>query len=318
MISIILTSGKDLQKIMNSLDSDEYEFLVAGVAQKDVKKTNVRFIKDSNLATTLIKCFRESSGDYIAVFDSYVRNIGKCIEKMKERIESGADIVVGRRDRKSKMAKMLVNLLFPKSRIVDDPLSEIFMLKRKVIEKVNLHPIGSKILLEILAKGNYERVEEVSVKLKDKNNKTKESYAKYSRHLLKVAWEEGEIARFFKFGAVSGSGVILNEFLLWLLLAFEFPLITAGILSVEFSILWTFVLNDLWTFKDRGRKGMTNYLKRMTKFNFACLLGLILNVLVLFILSEFTGMHPLKANIAGMAVAFIWNFLAHNLWTWYE
>ncbi|KAA0013975.1 MAG: glycosyltransferase [Thermoplasmata archaeon] len=314
MISIILTSEKIMHSLSKLLNKDECEFLVVGIENDIIGGENVRGIKDGNLSTALIKCFEESKGDSIAVINDDVENVENCIKEMVKKVENGADIVVGKRNRKSRLAKMAVNLLFPKSRVVRDPLSETFVFRKKVIEKTNLHPVGNKILLEILARGKYERIEEVPIRVKRK--KSKENYRAYSRHLMKMAWKEGEIARFIKFGLVSGSGLLLNEFLLWVFLKLKFALIPAGILSVESAILWTFLMNDIWTFRDRSKEKRESYIKRLTKFNLASLFGLILNVSLLFVLSEW--MHPLKANIIGMAVAFTWNFLAHNLWTWYR
>ncbi len=322
-ITIIL-HGKNPNILCNIIDKvaeHAHEIFIIGKPFKvdeSIKNNirNVKFIKENDLASSIIKCFEISNGDYIALLNGELKNFEKCVAEMKEIIENGADLVIGKRKNKSSIAKIFVNLLFPKSRIVDDPLSEIFMFRREVIKDIKIRPLGSKILLEILHKGKYENVKEIPIHLKNAI-KTKESYSKYSRHLLKIAWKEGEIHRFFKFGIVGGSGVLLNEFLLWLLLKYNFFLILASLISVETSILWTFLLNELWTFKDRGQKKLKEYLKRLGKFNFACLVGLSLNVIILLMLVKI-GIHPLKANIVGISVAFIWNFFAHNLWTWYE
>ncbi|RLF54543.1 MAG: hypothetical protein DRN37_10125 [Thermoplasmata archaeon] len=59
-------------------------------------------------------------------------------------------------------------------------------------------------------------------------------------------------------------------------------------------------------------------MKRMGKYNFASIIGLLINFFFLISLTQLLGMNPLKANIVGIAAAFIWNFLAHNLWTWHS
>lgn len=315
MISIIFPYGRNLHKLVNKL-SREYEIFIAGKKDSRIEHENVNFIKEGNLANSLLKCIEKSKGDYIILMNCDVKNAEKCIEKMVEKAKKGADIVVGKRNIniKSKLAKLGVNLLFPKSRLVADPLSEIFLIKRSVIKDIELHPIGSKVLLEILAKGKYGKIDEIDIDIgKVEFN---ESYSTYSKHLLKLAWKEGEIIRWVKFGIVGLSTMFLNEFLLWLLLG-KLPLIFAGAISIEASTLASFALNELWTFRDRRRGGIKEFFKRMGKYNFACLLGVMLNLFVLIFLSRVFGMHPLKANVIGIAVAFIWNFLAHNLWTWH-
>lgn len=316
MISIIFPYGKNLPEIINSLD-EEYEILVAGSPSKEIKHPNVRFIKEYNLAESLLECFRKSNGDYIAVINERVANVKKCIEGMLQKAQNGADIITGKRSSYSPVAKIFVNLLLPKSRMVEDPLSDVFMIKREVIEKAKLHPIGSKILIEIIAKGKYNRIEEIPVKIRGGKN-FNESYSKYSSHLLKIAWKEGEILRFVKFGIVGGLSILLNEIILWFLIERKIYLPLASLISIESAILFSFLFNEIWTFKDRGRKRLRDFLKRMEKFNLASIVGLVINLFILLLLVKILSIHPLQANIVGISGAFIWNFFAHNLWTWYE
>lgn len=316
MISIIFPHGKNLPEIINSLD-ESYEILVAGSPNKKINHPNVRFIKECNLAESLWKCFRESNGDYIAVFNERIANVNKYINEMIEKAENGADIVTGKRDSYSFVAKIFVNLLLPKSRIVEDPLSDVFLVKKEVIKNAKLHPIGSKILLEIIAKGNYKRIEELPVKMRKKGN-FNESYSRYSRHLLKMAWKEGEILRFVKFGIVGAFSILLNETILWFLIEREIYLPLASLISIESGILFSFLFNEIWTFRDRGKKKIRNFLNRMGKFNLASVFGLLINLFILLLLVKTLSIHPLQANIVGISGAFIWNFFAHNLWTWHE
>ncbi len=329
MISIILPYSKNLEKKLEKIDKKDYEIFVLGKpAKKPIKKPikepikkplkkpekseNIRFIRENNFATSITKCFEICKGEYVALLNEDVDDIESYLLKMKKILDNGADIVIGRRKNKSLIAKIFVNLLFPKSRKIEDPLSEFFMFKKRIIEGKKISPIGSKILLEILYKGKYYKIEEFPINLKNKNRiQVKERYSKY---LLEIAWKEGEIFRFLKFGIVGGTGMLLNEFLLWLFLKLNFLLVISSIFSIESSILWTFMLNELWTFKDK--KGIS--IRRLLKFNFACLIGLLINVSVLLMLNKFFGIHPLKANIVGIASAFIWNFFVHNLWTWYK
>jgi len=211
----------------------------------------------------------------------------------------------------------MVNLLLPCSRMSADPLSEIFLVKRDVVRNADLHPVGCKILLEILAKGDYGRVEETPVDFRG-DSRLNGNYSAYSAHLLRIAWEHGEIARFFKFGIVGVLSILLNEFLLWLLLFYGIHLIISSILSIEAGILSSFILNEVWTFKDRGERGVKAFIHRMGKYNLASMVGLLINFFILIFLSRVFLINPLKANIVGIAAAFIWNFLAHNLWTWHN
>ncbi len=316
MISLIFSYGQNLPSIIENL-GEEYEILVAGKPNRNLKKYGVKFVDDENLAASLIKCIKESKGDYIIFLNHGLKNVNRVIKKMVSIANKGADIVVGKRKERSQMAKMMVNLLLPCSRMSADPLSEIFLVKRDVVRNADLHPVGCKILLEILAKGDYGRVEEMPVDFRG-DSRFNGNYSAYSAHLLRIAWEHGEIARFFKFGIVGVLSILLNEFLLWLFLFYGIHLIISSILSIEAGILSSFVLNEVWTFKDRGEKGVKAFIYRMGKYNLASVVGLLINFFILIFLSRVFLINPLKANIVGIAAAFIWNFLAHNLWTWHN
>jgi len=196
-------------------------------------------------------------------------------------------------------------------------------LVAKVLDGVELHPIGYKILLEILIRGKYQRVDEIPITFKDRERGTSSlafnEYGKYTRHLLRLSWEEGEIMRFLKFGLVGGSGVLVNEGLLWLLWGiWGMVLFAASILAIEVSIIWNFSLNEVWTFHDRGDGGAKAVFRRMGLFNLISIVGLGLNVIILLFLYNVFGVYPLTANAVGIAVAFLWNFSANNLWTWFK
>jgi len=314
MITLIFPYGRNLPRVLKEIKGS-YEILVAGKPYREFGGENIKFIEDGNLASSLMKCIKESRGEYIIILNDGVEEVERLINKMVRMAEEGADIVVGVRKEKSLLGRMLVNLLIPCSRKTKDPLSEIFMVRKDVIKNMKMHPIGCKILLEIIATGENYDIKEIPVKFNGESIFNGE-YSAYSSHLFKIAWEKGEIKRFVKFGIVGGLSIILNEFLLWLMLSYGIHLVISSLVSIEVGILASFIMNEIWTFGDRGKKGLAAYMKRMAKYNFASIVGLMINFFFLIFLSHL-GMNPLKANIVGIAAAFIWNFLAHNLWTWH-
>ena len=169
MISVIFPYRGDLLQIVQSIDLEKYEVIVAGSPHKKLKQLDVKFVREENLATSLLKCMKISKGDYIVLMGNKTRAVNTCLKTMEKTADDGADIVIGKRNKKSQIARTLVNLLFPKSRLAKDPLSETFLIKKKVIENVKLHPIGSKLLLEVLAKGKYTRVDEIPILLYAEN-----------------------------------------------------------------------------------------------------------------------------------------------------
>lgn len=76
---------------------EDYEILVAGKPNRSLKKYGVKFVDDENLAASLIKCIKESKGDYIIFLNHGLKNVNHVIKKMVSVANEGADIVVGKR-----------------------------------------------------------------------------------------------------------------------------------------------------------------------------------------------------------------------------
>jgi dolichol-phosphate mannosyltransferase len=60
----------------------------------------------------------------------------------------------------SRGAVLLAHILLPKTRAVKDVVSGFFLFRRSVVDRIELNPLGYKILLEIMAKGRYHKVTE--------------------------------------------------------------------------------------------------------------------------------------------------------------
>ncbi len=123
--------------------------------------------------------------------------------------------------------------------------------------------------------------------------------------------------RFVKFCIVGASGVLVNEGLLWLLTEFAglFYLVSSAI-GIELSIVTNFILNELWTFRDRSRNRGGSF-NRGVRFNLVSFGGLAINMAVLFMLVT-GGFHYLYSNLVGIACAVIWNYVVNLKWTWSE
>ncbi len=79
---------------------------------------------------------------------------------------------------------------------IKDPMSGCFFARRRVIEKVEFQAIGFKMLLEILVKGNYHRVEEVPYifqnRLVGASKLRKTEYLEYLRLLSNLYWHKAK------------------------------------------------------------------------------------------------------------------------------
>lgn len=118
---------------------------------------------------------------------------------------------------------------------------------------------------------------------------------------------------FTKFAIVGAIGIVVNEGLLILIKSTGVYFLTAGAVAIEVSILSNFVLNDLWTFRDR-RTGSAAV--RLVKFNALMIAGLVLNLAVLYAGVDYFGMTPEVANLVGIAAAFFLRYVLSVRYAW--
>ena len=119
--------------------------------------------------------------------------------------------------------------------------------------------------------------------------------------------------RFIKFNAVGLTGVLVNEGLLVLLVSYGDNYLGASAIAIEISIITNFVLNDLWTFRDR-RHG--HVVTRLLKFNGLMLIGLAVNLLILYLGTDYLKIIYAVSNLAGIAVAFLVRYWLSVKYAW--
>lgn len=120
--------------------------------------------------------------------------------------------------------------------------------------------------------------------------------------------------RFQKFLVVGAVGLAVNQGVLFVLHdRIGAELIISSAIAVFVSMIVTFVLNEHWTWHDRGGGPLT---ERVAKYFPINLIGLLINVLVLKLLVTEGNMHYLVANLFGAGAAAVWNFVLNNHFTW--
>ena len=335
-----------IERVHKALSQDSYELIVVDdnspdgtseLAQSLSKDYPVRVITRKNergLASAVVHGFKQASGEILGVIDADLQHPPEVLPELLVGIRSGAEVAIASRYVKgggsegwsmtrkiiSRASKVLAALLLPSIRRIKDPLSGFFLLRREVIEGVELSPTGYKILLEVIVKGKAREITEVPYIFRErergKSNLSTREGINYLKHLYLLARLGGTV-RFIKFCLVGLSGVLVNEGLLWLFTEGVglFYIISAAI-SIETSILTNFTLNDMWTFKDRRSPGMKSVLGRALKFNLVSIGGLGINMGILWAFTHFLGMSYLISNLIGIAGATVWNFAINTLWTW--
>ncbi len=152
------------------------------------------------LSSAVIDGFMKAKGDVLGVMDADFSHPVSVIPKMFGEIRNGADMVVGSRYVQGgeiegwpairKITSLGAKLIaLPLTRI-HDPVSGLFMFRRKVIEGAELNPIGYKIGLEVIVKGKYQKLVEVPfIFVNRKAGKTKlntKEYVNYLKHVSQL------------------------------------------------------------------------------------------------------------------------------------
>ena len=128
--------------------------------------------------------------------------------------------------------------------------------------------------------------------------------------------KQKEVRRFVKFGLVGTWGFLVNMFLLWFLTEkVGVYYLLSSIVAIEISLVNNYVLNDLWTWHDRGKEGKKEYFKRMFKYHVSASAAMLTNLILLWILTEVFDIYYLSSNIFGILCGTLLNFFINDRWT---
>ncbi len=200
-----------------------------------------------------------------------------------------------------------------------DPMSGFFAFDRTRIEDYSsLKPIGYKIGLELMVRGNFARVKEVAIAFKDRevgeSKMNLQQQFNYLRHLRRLYLARfGSIAEFIHFGMVGASGFVVD--LIFYLLFQEFGISHQSARALSFwpAVSWNWRLNREATFGERKRRPKT---RQWLEFVATSLLGFTINWGVYMLLtsgSTFFDSNRILALLAGVAAASVFNFTLSSL-----
>ena len=306
----------------------------------------MRRIDERGLSTAVIRGWQAAKGEIFGVIDADLQHPPAVLLQMLAAMKKEeVDMVVASRHVEgggvsdwsfirrflSRGAQTLGLIILPGVvGRVSDPMSGYFMIRRKALVGKTMHPLGYKILIETLGRGNIRKVAEVGYvfheRLEGESKVTWQQYVDYLRHLIRLRLDLWRVGRFLRFGIVGFSGVFVDMAVLYLLsdpTTLAWGLTRSKIISAEVAIVNNFLWNDAWTFADMSSKqnGWTKRLKRFLKFNLVCLGGVTLNVLLLNVMFNFLGFDSLPAgryiaNFIAIAVVTVWNFWLNLKLSW--
>jgi dolichol-phosphate mannosyltransferase len=287
---------------------------------------------ERGLGSAVIRAWQVARGEVLGVMDADLQHPPEANLELLAVIERGADLAVASRHVEggglsdwslfrrlaSRGAQLLGLLLLPGvlGRI-SDPMSGYFMLRRSALEGIELHPVGYKILIEVVARARIRWIDEVGYVFRErtdgKSKVTASIYLQYLQHLARLRLATLPASRFFKFCVVGATGVVVDMAILYLLSdpsTLGLGLTRSKLIAAEIAIVSNFLLNDAWTFGDLTRRaqGARPKLRRFLGFNAICAAGLLLNVLVLNLLFNVVGLDRYLSNAIAIVAVTGWNY----------
>lgn len=182
-----------LQRLVPALDRSipqAYELWIVDDCSEDDTEERVRQLQrhypqlhwlqrhqERGLASATIAGWQRAQGEILGVMDGDLQHPPELLPQLLQEIGLGADVAIasryGRngsiagqwgwwRQLASRIAMTLSRWMVPQVvRNVSDPMSGFFLVRRQAIGDRPLQPVGYKVLLEVLAKGEIHRVREV-------------------------------------------------------------------------------------------------------------------------------------------------------------
>lgn len=330
--TVLRKQGIDYEIIFVDDDSqDGSEELGAQLAQHLPVRIIVRR-NEKGLATAVLHGLDAARGEFVLVMDADLSHPAERIPEMVAKLESGAhDFVLGSRYVEGGSldpswtwfrhlnSKIATWLALPLTH-VHDPMSGFFAFRRAALpERSLLSPIGYKIGLELLVKGEFKNPGEVAIHFADRvQGESKLSWKEqvhYLRHLRRLyQYRFPFLAEFVQFGAVGASGFVID---LFLYLGFQSLLgvghVAARALAFWGAASWNWAWNRVLTFSLRRK---TRKRIQWPGFLLTSSLGFAINVGSYYVLTHYVpyfDTHKILALGVGVLLGFGFNFVTARL-----
>ena len=197
-----------------------------------------------------------------------------------------------------------------------DPMSGFFgFCKTDLPSAESLHPVGYKIALELMVKGNFDAVIEIPIHFKDRTRgKSKlnlKQQIKYLRHLRRLYLFKFRLqTEIIQYGLVGASGFLVDISFYLAMQAFSVDHLLARAISFWPAVSWNWALNRIVTFSERSRRPKA---KQWLEFVVTSAIGFSINWGVYSWSTsniDFFSDNRLAALILGIFFASIFNFMS--------
>ena len=321
------------------VDDDSPDRTWAVAARVASELSGIRVVRRtgaSGLATAVICGWAHARGAVLGVIDGDGQHPPEVVADLVAAMADRTDVAVASRHvpgggvsnwsaiRRllSRGAQVLGLLLLPGTvGRVTDPMSGLFLVRRDVVAMADLDPVGYKILLEVLARGDVRRVaERPYVFLEREKGESKVSaghYVGYLRHLMRLRLHPLRSRALVRYLLVTAVALLVDAAVfLWIFDRQSWNLTRSAAIAGEVGILLTVALHDLWTFAGRATRGALDRIRRLLGVQIA--LGTLLfgRLLAINVLVNWFHLGPLAAFCVALAAITPASHLLGSRLTW--
>jgi glycosyltransferase involved in cell wall biosynthesis len=204
-------AGVDWEVLFVDDSTDGTDRLIADIAVTDSRvRVLHRAVNRGGLAGAVVDGLHVARGQYICVLDADLQHPPARIpDLLATARENAADVVVASRyvpggsasgldgplrQFYSRGLKVISQRVFPRRLAgVTDPLGGYFLIRRSVVQGAELRPIGYKILLEILVRGQWGSAREVPYRFQPRCHGASKADLRqglrFLHHLARLLWD---------------------------------------------------------------------------------------------------------------------------------
>lgn len=335
--TVLSATGTGFELIVVDDNSPDGTSLIAGEIAAELAGIRVlRRTGATGLATAVICGWAHAQGEILGVIDGDGQHPPEVITDLLAAMDDQTDVAVASRHlgeggvsnwsaaRRllSRGAQALGLLLLPGTvGQVTDPMSGYFVVRRDVVTHTHLDPVGYKILLEVLARGEVRRVaERPYVFLERQRGQSKVGighYVGYFRHLMRLRLYPLRSRALIRYLVVTGLALVADALVFfWIFDSQGWNLTRSAAIAGEGGILLTVLLHDLWTFAGRAARSALDRIRRLVGVQLALGVLLLLRLAVINALVNWLGLGPLTAFLVALAAVTPVSHLLGSRLTW--
>lgn len=320
--------------------TDKTPEIAEKLAQKHPQIKHLHFDKRQGKATAIKKAFDHSDREILAFADSDTPTAYKNIPRIIKPIqEENYDIAIGSRhgDNEESERGLLrrIHTTYTNKTIssilktgINDHQCGFKAIKREKYQEIKPQLKSDKWFLDIeliyFAKQNNYKLKTVPVSYTSDDESSSaglEIFPEFFKTVYRLKKTEEtskihQLEQYLKFGIIGGIGAVVNTIFLY---AFTEQLgihyMISGALSIEAAIITMFFLNNKFTFRPL-KKGFKQIINGLIRSNIIRSIGIIVQLAILYILTEYAGIMYIISNLIGILIAAIFTFYGEKNHNW--